>query len=76
MWDLSSPTRDRTHVPCIVRQILYHWTTREVTVLFFKYPFLFIYMPIYLQMKLYDIWDVTQNNLEMEGSVLEHRQDW
>ena len=22
MWDLSSPTRDRTHVPCIARQIL------------------------------------------------------
>ena len=30
MWDLSSPTRDRTHVPCIGRQILNHWTTREV----------------------------------------------
>ena len=30
MWDLSSPTRDRTHVPCIGRRILYHWTTREV----------------------------------------------
>ena len=30
MRDLSSPTRDRTCVPCIVRQILYHWTTREV----------------------------------------------
>ena len=30
MWDLSSLTRDRTHVPCIARRILYHWTTREV----------------------------------------------
>ena len=30
MWDLSSPTRDRTRVPCIGRRILYHWTTREV----------------------------------------------
>ena len=29
MWDLSSPTRDRTRVPCIGRRILYHWTTRE-----------------------------------------------
>ena len=25
----SSWTRDRTHVSCIGRQILYHWTTRE-----------------------------------------------
>ena len=32
MWDLSSPTRDWTHVPCIGRWILYHWTTREVPV--------------------------------------------
>ena len=30
MWDLSSLTRDRTHIPCIGRWILYHWTTRKV----------------------------------------------
>ena len=30
MWDLSSPTRDGTHVPCTARRILNHWTTREV----------------------------------------------
>ena len=30
MWDLSSPTRDWTRIPCIGRRILYHWTTREV----------------------------------------------
>ena len=30
MWDLSSPTRDRTCVPCIGRRILNHWTAREV----------------------------------------------
>ena len=29
MWDLGSPARDQTHVPCIGRQILSHWTTRE-----------------------------------------------
>ena len=34
MWDLSSPTRDRTHLPCFGRQILYHWTTREVPLTF------------------------------------------
>ena len=31
-WDLSFPTRERTRVPCIARQILNHWTTREVPV--------------------------------------------
>ena len=30
MWNLSSLTRDRTHIPCIAKQILNHWTTREV----------------------------------------------
>ena len=30
MWDLSSLTRDGTCVPCFGRQILNHWTTREV----------------------------------------------
>ena len=29
MWDLSSPTRDRTCIPCIGRWIPDHWTTRE-----------------------------------------------
>ena len=30
MWDLSFQTRDQTCIPCIGRQILKHWTTREV----------------------------------------------
>ena len=30
MWDLSSPTKDQTHIPCIGRQSLNHWTSREV----------------------------------------------
>ena len=30
MWDLSSLTRDGTHIPCIARWILNHWTPREV----------------------------------------------
>ena len=30
MWDLSSPTRDRTPTPCTGRQSLNHWTAREV----------------------------------------------
>ena len=35
----SSWTRDRTHVPCIGRQILNHWTTREVLLKIFKRRF-------------------------------------
>ena len=31
MWDLISPTRNQTHIPCIGRQNLNHWTTREVS---------------------------------------------
>ena len=30
VWDLSSPTRDQTLVPCIANQILNHWATRKV----------------------------------------------
>ena len=33
-WDLSSTTRNQTHVPCI-RRILNHWTTSEVPKLSF-----------------------------------------
>ena len=29
MLDLSSSIRDRTHTPCIGRQTVHHWTTRE-----------------------------------------------
>ena len=32
MWDLSSPTRDRTHTRCIGRWSPNHWTAREVPV--------------------------------------------
>ena len=35
MWDLTSLTRDQTHIPCTARQILDHWTTREVLIAFF-----------------------------------------
>ena len=30
MWDLSSQTRDQTHIPCIRRQSLNHWTAKAV----------------------------------------------
>ena len=30
MWDLSSLPRDWTHIPCIARWVLNHWSPREV----------------------------------------------
>ena len=29
LWDLSSPTKDQTHIPCIERWSLSHWTMRQ-----------------------------------------------
>jgi len=40
MWDLSYLTRNGTWVPCIGRQILSHWTTREVPAPHLLYPFI------------------------------------
>ena len=34
MWDLSSQTRDWTHIPFVGRQILNHWTTRELPAMY------------------------------------------
>ena len=30
LWGICSPTKDWTHTPCIGRQSLSHWSTREV----------------------------------------------
>ena len=40
MWYLSYPTKDRTHVPCIVRGILNQWTTKEVPIFYLYSGFL------------------------------------
>ena len=34
MWDPSSATRDLACIPCLARQILNHWTTKEVPTLY------------------------------------------
>ena len=34
MWDLSSPSRDRTCISCIEKWVLKHWTSREVPIKF------------------------------------------
>ena len=36
MWDLNSLARDWTHVPCIEKQVLEHWTTTSPHIFFFK----------------------------------------
>ena len=40
----SSRTRDRPCIPCICRQILNHWTTREDPFLGFSQSFLLLYV--------------------------------
>ena len=35
-WVFSSPTRDWTHIPCIGRRSLNHWTAREIPLYFLK----------------------------------------
>ena len=40
VWDLNSLTRDRTHVPCIGKWLLNHWTTREFPASSVLVPFL------------------------------------
>ena len=35
MWDLSSQTRDGTHVPAVTRESVNHWTTRDVRLIYF-----------------------------------------
>ena len=30
LWNPSSPSKDPNHVPCIARQLLSHWITKEV----------------------------------------------
>ena len=58
MWDLSSLTRNWTCIPCIRRQVLNHWTTREVPLtlflllLFFFFSFLFFFnLILFLNLK-------------------------
>ena len=47
MWDLSSPTMDWTHTPCIARQILYHSTTRQVHILCCNMKMTFVILLLY-----------------------------
>ena len=37
-WNPNSLTRDRTRIPCVARQILNQWTTREAPGRYFYYP--------------------------------------
>ena len=47
MWDLRSPTRDGTHIPCIRRQVPKHWTAREVPNESFKVNISEIFVPFF-----------------------------
>ena len=45
MWNLSSPTRDQTHIACFGRRSLSHWTTRWVRLFFFSLIYLIFLRP-------------------------------
>ena len=47
--DLISPNRDRTHVPCIGRKILNHWTTREVPINMDVFLFICVFFNFFQQ---------------------------
>ena len=87
MWDLSFPPRDWTHVPCIGRQILYHWTTREVPlVLTFKlllvstysgFPWLYPFS--FKGVSVLRIWYLFKRHVEWKKQVRSiriHREGW
>ena len=40
MWDLSSPTRNRTYVPCIGKWILNYWIVSKVSTQLLAWYFL------------------------------------
>ena len=60
----SSRTRDQTHVPCISRQILNHWTTREVPKILFTLlePLIFFFK------RLREIWTFYSNTFTSQFS--------
>ena len=58
MWDPGSLTRDWTHVPCIARQTLNHWTTREVpstTFQMYHHPYLSLVHPHSLTTEIFTV---------------------
>ena len=50
MRDLSSLIRDRTHNPCIAKQVPNYWTTREVPIntVLLKHPYPIHFQTFYL----------------------------
>ena len=55
-WNLSTPTWDRTHIPCIGRWILNHWATREVPLKYLlNLPFSFPFLLLLLTLGLYHL---------------------
>ena len=58
LWALSSCARDWTHVPCIARQTLNHWTTREVpstTFQMYHHPYLSLVHPHSLTTEIFTV---------------------
>ena len=85
MWNLSSPSRDWTHTPCIGTWNLYHWTAREVPswafwfvwFSFFPLPYFFQYLlpPLIRRHTLIELLENTKNHKgENNLSTLRQRE--
>ena len=70
MWDLSSPTRDQTPIPCVGRTILNHGTTREVPGAFLKsLTFVLAEGHLYIVMEYCDGGDLMQKIKHQKGKL-------
>ena len=70
---LSSLTRGRTHIPCIERQILNHWTTRKslLVYLFLGFCPLFVFLVHSYHSKRLLFVDVDKNNAAAAAKSLQ-----
>ena len=81
----SSWTRDQTSVPCVARQTLNHWITREAQIHFFKRIFSFFISPTFTKMsfkrnmlRLYSRYRsgiITKQNFNLWNTVILHPFD-
>ena len=69
MWDLHFPTRDRISVPCVARQILNHWFTREVPY-FWGFFLIFIFIVKYIKLPATYMQFIFFNLFFIEGKLL------
>ena len=81
--NLNSPTRNQSHIPCVARQILNHWATREVPEvcdLICKHLEIFIYFSViwvffFLNWDIIDIHHCISFGLSLSFNVIPSHQN-